>query len=168
MYYDMICYMNNKTPEQVEEYKKYHREYMKKWVKENKEKDRIIHNKYRNKNREKLNKKAAEWRKRNPEKVKAGLLKRDRITRNIWKYPINKEEYKEMVLRQENLCAICKRPEQSMRFKILSIDHDHSSGKVRGLLCGNCNRGLGLFKDNPEILISAADYIRTNAIIEKL
>lgn len=64
----------------------------------------------------------------------------------------------ELMLRDQNgCCAICKtKPPKGKR---LDIDHDHSTGEVRGLLCGLCNRGLGLFKDNPNTLRSAADYV---------
>ncbi len=76
-------------------------------------------------------------------------------------YGIDSEEYDRLLCLQSGVCAICKRPEAcKRRGKILplSVDHDHATGKVRGLLCTICNRGLGCFKDNPELLRSAAAY----------
>lgn len=54
------------------------------------------------------------------------------------------------------VCSICKVEETSKR---LSLDHDHVTGKLRGLLCTNCNLGIGCFKDNPYLILSAADYL---------
>jgi len=63
---------------------------------------------------------------------------------------------------QENLCAICRKVGFKMREDVknpLNLDHCHSTGKVRGFLCHNCNRGLGLFQDSPEFLRAAALYL---------
>lgn len=54
----------------------------------------------------------------------------------------------------DKACAICGGD------KRLSIDHDHSSGRVRGLLCSPCNAGLGMFKDDPERLAKAIGYLK--------
>jgi hypothetical protein len=54
-------------------------------------------------------------------------------------YGITRNEYEALRLKQDNRCAICKRPFE----KLPHVDHDHKTGKVRGLLCGDCNRGLG-------------------------
>lgn len=77
-------------------------------------------------------------------------------------YNISLEEYRQMFVDQSNKCAICGLD----GFKIckdaktlLVVDHCHSTGKVRGLLCHNCNRGLGLFQDNTEYLGAAIKYI---------
>lgn len=69
--------------------------------------------------------------------------------------------YKNLALFQSNCCAICQSSEQieGQRF---AVDHCHNSGKFRGLLCNPCNRALGLFKDDPEILKRAFEYLSNN------
>lgn len=79
------------------------------------------------------------------------------------KYGVGFEWYQETLLKQNGVCAICKQPEVAkIKGKVISmpIDHDHKTGKVRGLLCSKCNRGLGLFKDDIEILNSAIQYLK--------
>lgn len=73
-------------------------------------------------------------------------------------YGISLEDYDEMLLAQDGVCAICRGLETSKRM-FLSVDHCHTSGKVRGLLCSNCNRGLGSFKDQEVLLHKAIDYL---------
>lgn len=71
--------------------------------------------------------------------------------------------YNEMLVAQSACCAICRRPETLVkggRLMNLAIDHDHSTDFVRGLLCSNCNRALGMFEDNPEFLANAISYLR--------
>lgn len=70
-----------------------------------------------------------------------------------------KEEYDyDLVLEaQGGVCAICKRPPRPD--KVLTRDHSHATGKFRGLLCGSCNTGLGLFQENPIWLQEAALYL---------
>ena len=79
------------------------------------------------------------------------------------------EEFDEMFKAHSGLCDICGAPAKQgvgpkgrERFR-LDIDHDHTTGEVRGLLCNNCNRGLGHFKDNPELLRIAISYIERSA-----
>ncbi len=71
---------------------------------------------------------------------------------------ITLKDYDKMLKRQNGKCKICgaKTPGGRGRFH---IDHEHKTGKIRGLLCSSCNTGLGLFKDNSEILIVAAYYL---------
>lgn len=76
-------------------------------------------------------------------------------------YGITAEQYEEMSARQHGLCAMCEHVCSSG--KQLAVDHCHSTGKVRALLCMNCNQGIGKFKDNPELLRKAADYIEAMA-----
>lgn len=95
------------------------------------------------------------WAEKNKEKIRNNRIKRQ--------YGVDGEWYKETLERQRHVCAICGKPEtQSDRCGIirdLCIDHDHSTGKVRGLLCINCNVALGKFKDSISILENAIDYL---------
>ena len=73
-------------------------------------------------------------------------------------YGLTREEYDGLKARQGNLCAICNGPSPDGRR--LHIDHDHQTGKVRGLLCVKCNVGLGAFKDQPTLLENAIVYLK--------
>jgi hypothetical protein len=64
---------------------------------------------------------------------------------------------------QDGKCAICGVAEAYAPRKRLAVDHDHRTGAIRGLLCGNCNAGLGQFKDSPELLAAAIRYLEANA-----
>lgn len=71
--------------------------------------------------------------------------------------------FKQMEKEQNNLCAICFREErahhQSGTLKKLAVDHDHMTGKIRGLLCSACNTAIGKLRDNVEVLKSAINYL---------
>jgi hypothetical protein len=73
------------------------------------------------------------------------------------KFGMTLEQYNSVLIAQNNVCAIC---ESIDTYRALSVDHNHDTGKVRGLLCGSCNRGLGLFKDNTERLLTAHKYLK--------
>lgn len=73
------------------------------------------------------------------------------------RYGIDPGFYDYLLDQQNGRCAICGALPGRRR---LSVDHDHVTGKVRALLCGNCNRGLGYFQDSPEILAKAIEYLR--------
>lgn len=68
-------------------------------------------------------------------------------------------QYDDFMVAQEGLCVICRLPSE----KVLDVDHNHVTGVVRGLLCGNHNRGLGLFQDDPTLLRAAAAYLENRA-----
>lgn len=74
-------------------------------------------------------------------------------------YGINSEEYATMLEEQLGVCAICSKPSEENTHGRLYVDHCHSRKKVRGLLCNNCNVGLGKFKDDSEFLRKAAEYL---------
>lgn len=95
-----------------------------------------------------------EYRKRRPRNVRDSELKKQ--------YGISLSEWEAMHLSQGGVCAVCKssESERSSRYSNLSVDHCHSTGRVRGLLCSSCNRGLGFFKDRPDLIDAAAAYLR--------
>ena len=78
-------------------------------------------------------------------------------------YGISTAEYHELAAKQDYKCAICGKQEivndAYKNVKPLSVDHCHSKGHVRGLLCNSCNIGLGMFKDNIESLKQAIKYL---------
>lgn len=78
-------------------------------------------------------------------------------------YKINENEYRNLYEQQKGLCAICGRPELKRRNTMLCVDHDHTTGKVRGLLCGTCNSAIGYFEDNPDYLRSAISYLEQHS-----
>lgn len=120
---------------------------------------------------------AKEYRRRNPEKVRAWAKKTrekrkelHRIYKKGWcarnrlklrdqqlfyKFGINLETFNKMLVTQDNRCAICQRAPGR-----LVVDHDHVSGRVRALLCDSCNHVLGFARESEEILEAAIHYLR--------
>lgn len=77
------------------------------------------------------------------------------------KYGLSIEDYQELLQKQNSICPICKRTLID-RQNMPHVDHDHTTNKIRGILCGNCNMGLGNFKDNIESLKRAIKYLEEN------
>lgn len=95
-------------------------------------------------------------RKNNPSLYKK--YKRKTHLKNTFNFTIL--QYNELLNKQEGKCGICKSYSPSSSRKMhFSIDHDHTTGQIRGLLCDTCNRGIGLLKDCPKILQNATDYL---------
>jgi hypothetical protein len=97
------------------------------------------------------------WRKAHPEKMRR-YYKRT----SVQKFGITIEQFDAMVEAQGNLCAICGKPETRTfkgQLNTLSIDHNHTTGVVRGLLCSNCNFMVGFAKDSPARLRDAITYL---------
>ncbi len=105
-------------------------------------------------------KKVAEYQKLNRDKVK--LWKRKTAIKRLYK--ITWEQYQELIRLSEGVCGICKLPDK----RALSIDHCHKTGKVRGLLCRDCNRGLGFFKDSQIGLQKALAYLQRDEVLPLL
>ena len=76
-------------------------------------------------------------------------------------YNISLEQYNDMFISQEGKCAICGRHQSDFKRR-LAVDHDHNTGKVRGLLCQRCNYGIGYFQENTEILENVIRYLNLN------
>jgi len=91
---------------------------------------------------------------------KTPVLQKARALRDS--FNISLEEYERMLSAQDSVCAICKQPETHKRngkLKALAVDHNHKTGEIRGLLCSDCNTGIGKLKDDPEVLRSAIQYL---------
>lgn len=99
------------------------------------------------------NKRHKQWRSDNPEKRKRTARKNELKRR----YGISEREYRLLLRSQGGVCAICKTG--STASEALCVDHEHSSGRIRGLLCKDCNLGLGLFRDKPSLLFAAIKYL---------
>lgn len=123
-------------------------------------------------NKEKKAAQLREWRARNRDHCRAEARKRYNTPEGYAyheshrlksTYGITLEKYNEMLSQQGGLCFICGNPETgniSTRKRTLVVDHDHGTGKVRKLLCTNCNRGLGGFGDNTILMERAIRYIK--------
>jgi hypothetical protein len=72
-------------------------------------------------------------------------------------YGVTFDQYKDLINKQNGLCAICGDKLNFVRHA--TIDHCHKTNDIRGILCINCNSGIGLFKDDPKIIAKAAEYL---------
>ena len=90
-----------------------------------------------------------EYRKNNKDKIKN--------TNILWRYSISSQEADEMFMQQGCKCAICSKV--IIKTKDRHIDHCHSSGQVRGILCAKCNTAIGLLNEDTNIMISAISYV---------
>lgn len=71
------------------------------------------------------------------------------------KYGISLEEYRNQCTIRCNVCDIC-----DTQVRTLHVDHNHTTGKIRGYLCGSCNRGIGLLKDSAQVCYNASQYLK--------
>lgn len=120
---------------------------------------------------QKLNKAeyARQWRKDNPEAAaehaRKSRIKNKEKMRNkqlLKSFGITIEQYNAMLLNQKGRCALCGNgPEYDD--KSFAVDHCHKTGKVRAILCRGCNVGIGNLRDDPELLIKAAEYIKIHS-----
>ena len=130
----------------------YNKNYKKEYYKSNR--DKLVEDRkeyYRNNTSATLytNKK---WRAENKDSIRNSKL--------MSKYGISIEDYNDMLHEQRGLCKICRTEGRSKRIRNLNVDHCHTTGKVRGLLCDTCNKALGLLDDKEELLLRAVKYLK--------
>ena len=134
--------------------KGYHKEYRELHAEKLREKSR----EYYLQNKEIRDARNKEWRLNNPEHYeesqKNAMLKKQ--------YGISLEEYDAMMQAQDGNCAICNRSQQEFK-NSFDVDHDHTTGEVRGLLCPVCNKALGLMRDDTSLLKEAISYLEAHS-----
>jgi hypothetical protein len=129
----------------------YQKEKVSLWRKTNPEKKAEQKKRHYLKNKEKIDQKAKDWYNNNKDRSKGNAIQR--------KYGITTEIFNQMRESQQYRCAICGTGEDSLKKKLV-IDHCHNTGKVRKLLCTNCNVAIGMFKENPRIMFLAMEYLK--------
>lgn len=120
------------------------------WRKKNPEKAKASRTDWAKKNTEKRRLANYRWQKNNYDVVRSSQLK--------YKYGITLDRYNEMYTNQNGCCAICGKHQDSFS-KTLAVDHCHDTGKVRGLLCSNCNTAIGKLNDDVSLVLKAAAYL---------
>lgn len=127
---------------------------------------------YYEKNREKILAQQRRYRTENAEMIHAydrargqrfrsGLYKDYDRARKILAYGVDAGTYSAMLSEQHGVCVICSKVNKNGRR--LGIDHDHVSGRVRGLLCGKCNMAIGLLGDDAGVVTRALEYLKKNS-----
>ena len=151
-------YNKNYKKSHREEILRYHRKYFadhKKEFKKNNH-DYYIHTK------DNVLAKNREWRMKNSEYIRQ---KRPDY-RLKYLFGITSDDYNRMFDSQKGCCSICEKHQSELKTR-LCVDHNHQTGKIRSLLCGNCNRGIGIFGENPEVMERAIRYLKAHNNIKK-
>jgi hypothetical protein len=132
------------------------------------EKKSAYNKEYRKKNIDRLTAYAKEYdyihrERKNKEAKERNVVKKEKIAEYCLRhrYGLTVEEYNQMFADQNGGCAICGTHQSELKRK-LAVDHDHETGKIRGLLCSHCNAGIGQFKDNVSLMGFAIDYLNKN------
>jgi hypothetical protein len=138
--------------------KKYHQEHReencakgKKWRQENEKAYRAKKRAYYLKNKDRISAKAKQWDLDHPEESWANDIR--------YRFGITRDTYYAMLSEQGGVCKICGGKPTGRRNR-LSVDHDHTTGIIRGLLCEHCNRGLGCFKDDLGLFRKVIEYLQ--------
>ena len=136
------------------------------WKKKHPDKVREYARRSYHKDIEKGRAKASKWARNNREKVletgrrsREKLREKRKITMRLRQYGLTDEAYRAMLQSQGNCCAICQKPFGPQKASLPHVDHDHNTGVVRGVLCGQCNVGLGALGDSLNRLLVVVDYL---------
>lgn len=117
-----------------------------------------------------VRKSVEKWRLNHPEANKSAAMdwylseggRRWYLNRNMRRYGSTAEQYLALLEKQDGVCAICHQEETTKTkhgyTRPLHIDHDHQSGKIRGLLCMQCNSAIGMLKESRQLFDAAANY----------
>lgn len=118
-------------------------------------------------NRDRARENSRRWREENPERdaeIKRRWNQKHGRAASLGRlYGMSLADYDDLLAKQGGVCAICQTAVPGSGRKHFSVDHDHATGVVRGLLCNDCNRGLGLLGDGIERLTAAAAYLTAAA-----
>ena len=117
---------------------------------------------YREENKEELSQYGKNYR----EEHKEELSQYGKNLKRLKRYGITLEEYNKIFESQKGCCMICGKHQLEFK-RTFAVDHCHITGKVCGLLCSYCNTGLGLFKEDAELLASAIEYLNMTKKISK-
>jgi len=163
---EKLAYAKKRNQEMTDKERKQRADYMRQYREENPEKwertkeerkkmnarrrELYARDKWR---REQARIQAKEWAENHPKKRKAQRLK---------EYNLTLKQFNQMLEAQDDKCAICGYSDKSDSNMFPLVDHCHETGKVRGLLCMNCNQALGKFQDNPKLLKKAINYLKIN------
>ena len=101
--------------------------------------------------------KSEQWKKWHEENKKSKELKQRKNNQLKRSHGITEEQYNEILKKQHDKCSICGRKNNGDR--LLSVDHNHETREIRGLLCGKCNFGLGYFNDDIKLLKKSIKYL---------
>ena len=82
-------------------------------------------------------------------------------------YRLTPAEFDALLATQGGRCAICGAPSEAVKGGVLEVDHCHATGRVRGLLCGPCNRGIGALGDSAERARAAASYLESGGVADR-
>ena len=113
--------------------------------------------------KEEIKAKARAYYHKNKEKIQKYTNSRSRAKHLKRTYGLTLIDYDNLLNRQLGVCAICGSSD-SFGHGRFAVDHNHLTGKVRGLLCSKCNTGLGFFKDSPKLLLKAVSYLSKEVI----
>jgi hypothetical protein len=131
--------------------------YKQAWYLKNKTKILARRKKHYQQNKTKVDARNRAWSRKNPDKAKE-IARRANKKRTMKIVGINQLIIDQQLISQNNSCAICGISQKALNYS-LAIDHCHTTGKFRGLLCHPCNLGIGNFKDIPGLLLEAYNYL---------